>query len=160
LFIYSLNVLKRIIKGVKKNLKQKKSAQEMFYELSYYTLTHPDPLFIHQNAVDAFTAQNADENTKTIAVAFALIGLYLLLEKGFSGKEIQNAHVKLGKHRKKWPKFNLPENRGEINISKVLDTPKGFKRDEMIKEWCISVWRAYDASQEKVASLVQTELWK
>ena len=55
--------------------------QEKFYELSYYTLAHPDPAFIHQHIVDAFIAQTADENSKPIAVAFALIGLHLYLDK-------------------------------------------------------------------------------
>ena len=141
-------------------MNQRKSAQEMFYELSYYTVTHPDPAFIHQHAVDAFTAQNADENTKPIAITFALIGLYLHIEKKFTGKEVQNAHIKLGKHRKKWPKFNLPENRGNINILDVINVLKGPKRDEMINEWCISVWEAYRGSHRTVAYLVQTELWK
>lgn len=141
-------------------MNQEKSAQEMFYELSYYTVTHPDPSFIHQHAVDAFTAQSADENTKPIAVAFALIGLYLFIEKGFSGKEVQNAHIKLGKYRRKWPKFELPKNRGDITILEVINVPRGPKRDEMINEWCISVWKSYNESHEKVAYLVQTELWK
>ena len=131
----------------------------MFYELSYYTTTHLDPSFIHQNAVDAFTAVNADENTKPIALAFSLIGLYLHIEKGFTGKELQNAHVKLGKYRKKWPKFNLPENRGDITILDVINSPKGPKLDQMINKWCISVWKAYNESHEKVAYLLQTELW-
>ena len=136
------------------------SAQKMFYELSYYTTTHPNPSFIHQHAVDAFAAQNADENTKPITLTFALIGLYLLIEKNFSGKEVQNAHIKLGKHKKKWLKFNLPEYRGEITVSDVLDTPEGPMRDEMILKWCASVWEAYAEDHETVANLVKKELWK
>ena len=39
-----------------------KSALEMFHLLSYYTLSHSDPVFfIHQYAVDAFAAHYADE---------------------------------------------------------------------------------------------------
>jgi len=136
-----------------------KSEQEMFYDLSCYTQTHPDPSFIHQYAVDAFAAQNADENAKPITLAFALIGLYLHLEKNFSGKEVQMAHVKLAKHRKQWPLFNLPKFRGNITIYDVINALKGPKRDEMIEKWCISVWEAYSESHEKVADLVQTELY-
>lgn len=33
------------------------SEQQAYYELSYYTLAHPDPNFIHQHIVDAFGAQ-------------------------------------------------------------------------------------------------------
>jgi hypothetical protein len=33
--------------------------------------------WFHRHVVDAFTAQHADEQTKPIAVTFALVGLYL-----------------------------------------------------------------------------------
>ena len=136
-----------------------KSEQEIFYELSCYTQTHPDPSFIHQHAVDAFAAQFANEKTKPITLAFALIGLYLHIEKNFTGKEVQMAHVKLAKHRKQWPMFNLPGYRGNITIYDVIAAPEGPKRDEMIEKWCVSVWNAYIESHEKVAALVQTELY-
>jgi hypothetical protein len=140
-------------------MKQERSEQEMFYELSCYTQTHPDPSFIHQHVVDAFAAQHADENTKPITLAFALIGLYLHIEKNFSGKEVQIAHVKLAKHRKQWPKFDLPDFRGNITVYDAVTASKGLKRDEMIYKWCVSVWEAYNESHKKVAELVQTELY-
>ncbi|HML04233.1 MAG TPA: DUF5946 family protein [Methanobacterium sp.] len=136
-----------------------KSEQEIFYELSCYTQTHPDPAFIHQYAVDAFAAQYANENTKPITLAFALIGLYLHLEKNFSGKEVQMAHVKLAKHRKQWPIFDLPEFRGNITINDVINAQEGTERDKIIDKWCVSVWNAYSKSHEKIADLVQTELY-
>ncbi|MCZ3365677.1 MULTISPECIES: DUF5946 family protein [Methanobacterium] len=140
-------------------MNSEKPEQEMFYKLSCYTQAHPDPSFIHQHAVDAFGAQYADENTKPIGLAFALIGLYLYLEKDFTGREVQIAHVKLAKHRKEWPKFHLPVPRGHVTVYDVLDAPRGPKRDEMIYKWCISVWDAYSDSHEKVADLVQSELY-
>jgi Family of unknown function (DUF5946) len=136
-----------------------KSEQASFYELSCYTTSHPDPRFIHQYVVDAYAAQCANENTKPIIITFALIGLYLHIEKNFSGKEVQRAHIKLGKYRKKWPKFNLPEKRGDITISDVIATPEGPKRDEAILYWCADVWNAYSKSREQIISLVKTELW-
>ena len=140
-------------------MNSEKPEQEMFYKLSCYTQAHPDPSFIHQHAVDAFGAQYADENTKPIGLAFALIGLYLHIEKNFSGREVQIAHVKLAKHRKEWPKFDLPTFRGNITVYDVLDAPRGPERDEMIHKWCISVWDAYSDSHKKVADLVQNELY-
>ena len=140
-------------------MKKGKSEQKMFYELSCYTQTHPDPSFIHQYAVDAFAAQYASENTKSITITFALIGLYLHIEKNFSGKEVQLAHVKLTKHRKQWPTFDLPEYRGDIGVFDVVAALEGSERDEMIRKWSVSVWEAYSESHEKVADLVQTELY-
>ena len=140
-------------------MKTVQSEQEMFYKLSCYTQTHPDPSFIHQYAVDAFAAQYADENTKPITITFALIGLYLHIEKDFSGREVQIAHVKLAKHRKEWSKFDLPVPRGYVPVYDVFEAPRGHERDEMIQRWCISVWDAYHDSHKKVADLMQTELY-
>jgi hypothetical protein len=63
------------------------SPQDEFYELSYYTLAHPDNVyFIHQYIVEAFQTQSADKDTKPIRLIFSLLGLYLYLEKGYTGR--------------------------------------------------------------------------
>ncbi len=131
------------------------SDQDKFYELSYYTLAHADPSFIHQHIVDAFTAQRANEKTKPIAIAFALIGLYLHLEKGYSGRQVQLTHMKLAKHKKQWPTFPLPAARGRISVSDVLAVPPGPERDRTIHQWCASVWEAYKEAREQVVSLLR-----
>jgi hypothetical protein len=134
------------------------SDQEDYYELSYYTLGHPDPSFVHQYIVDAYTAEQANENTKPIALTFALIGLYLHLEKNYTGKEVQRAHMQLAKAKRQWPMFELPKQRGNITVSDVIATPPGSQRDEMIQKWCVAVWETYRASHDQVATLIQTEL--
>ena len=128
--------------------------QEKFYELSYYTMAHPDPAFIHQHIVDAFIAQTADKDSKPIGVAFALIGLCLYLEKNYTGKQVQSAHMALARRKQEWPKFDLPESRGEITVADVLNEPAGPGRDTKIREWCASVWQAYSASHQKVLDLI------
>jgi hypothetical protein len=140
--------------------KNNKSKVEMFQELSCYSSSHTDPEFIHQYIVDAFALEIADEDTKNIKVAFALIGLYLHVEKNFTGKEIQNAHIKLGKKRKTWPRFVLPLKRGDISIKNVMDCPEGLKRDKAIEDWCLSVWNSYSSCHEAVRNLVQDELYR
>ena len=132
---------------------------DMFHELSCYTTSYRDPEFIHQYAVDAFALETANEKTKAIKVTFALIGLYLHIEKNFTGKEVQNAHVTLGKRRKTWPKFILPEKRGAIGVKNVMDCPEGSKRNRVIEDWCLSVWLAYSNCHEDVKKLVREELW-
>jgi len=132
--------------------------QEKFYELSYYTLAHPDPAFIHQHIVDAFAAQTADEDTKPIAVAFALIGLCLYLEKNYTGKQLQLAHMTLARRKREWPKFDLPESRGAITVADVLSEPGGPIRDAKTREWCASVWQAYGESRQKVLDLLSKYL--
>jgi uncharacterized protein DUF5946 len=114
-----------------------------YYELSYYTLGHADPEFIHQHIVDAFAAQTANGDTKPITLALALIGLYLYLEKGYTGKQVQMAHTSLARRTEEYPTFDLPEDRGEISVADVLSKAAGEERDAMIRTWCASVWQAY-----------------
>jgi len=134
-----------------------KTDKELFYELTYYTLEHPDKIyFIHQHVVDVYTAQRADENTKPIAITFALAGLYLFLEKSYTGKQVQLAHIQMSQNKKVWPAIKLPEYRGEITILKVLEAPPGMERDIMIKKWCISVWEAYKDCHEVISTYVNS----
>jgi hypothetical protein len=121
----------------------KMTDQEMYYELAYYTISHPDPKFIHQHIVDAFTAQTATPKTKSIAIYYALVGLYLYIEKDFTGKEVQNAHVKLSSTSKIFEPFDLPAYRGDFSIQDVLKHAPGKDRDLAIREWCVSVWGVY-----------------
>ncbi len=135
-----------------------KPERALFDELSFYTLAHPSPDFIHQNAVDAWTAQQADSSTKRIGVAFALIGLYLYLEKGCSGKQVQKIHVRLAGKRKDWPAFELPVDRGALRVADVMAEPPGERRDAAIRKWCESVWGAYASAHGQVVDLVHSEL--
>lgn len=132
--------------------------QEKFNELTYYTLAHPDPAFIHQHIVDAFTAQTAHKDSKPIGVAFALIGLCLYLEKNYTGKQVQSAHMALARRKRDWPKFDLPESRGEITVADVLAESAGPERDAKIREWCVSVWQAYSKNHQKVLDLLSRHL--
>jgi hypothetical protein len=137
----------------------KKSDQDLYYELTYYTLGHPDKnYFIHQHIVDCYTAQKADDNTKPIAITYALAGLYLYIEKNYSGRQVQMAHIQMSKNKKVLPTIKLPKNRGEITILKVLETPPGIERDFMIKKWCISVWHAYEDCHDTIATYANSLL--
>lgn len=133
--------------------------QHQFHSLSFYTLAHPNQVyFIHQHAVDAFAAQTADENTKPIKITFALLGLYLFLEKGYTGKQVQQAHVKLSQNKIVWPSLPLPTKRGTRTVTHVLQSDAGEPRDLMIKEWCISVWQTFENWHSAIATLAKTEL--
>ena len=127
---------------------------QQFHELSFYTLAHPDKSFIHQHIVDAQTAQVADENTKIIAIVYALAGLYLYIEQNFTGREVQLFHIKMSKNKTDLPAIILPKKRGELTISHVLKKDDGKERDNMIKEWCVSVWEAYGESREIIVDYV------
>lgn len=126
--------------------------------LTYYTLGHTSPDFIHQEIVDAWAAQNADERTRPITLVFALAGLYLYVEHGFTGRQVQRAHMAMARHRKPWDSIPLPEERGAVQVGEVVTAPAGPIRDAMIRRWCESVWDAYRAQQPQVRAIVRREL--
>ncbi|MCE1253571.1 MAG: DUF5946 family protein [Anaerolineae bacterium] len=128
--------------------------QDTYNELCCYTLAHSDSSFIHQHVVDAFAAQTADKNTKPIKLTFALAGLYLHVEKQFSGRQVQLAHMKMGQEKQQWPVLSLPADRGVITVANVLATPAGPERDKMIHQWCISVWDAFSENRQVISSLL------
>lgn len=129
--------------------------EDAYNELCCYTLTHGDPAFIHQLVVDAAAAQFADEQTKPIKLTFALVGLYLHLEKQFTGKEVQHAHMALARKKRIWPTFPQPQDRDSVTAADVLAVPAGPERDRAIEGWCASVWEAYSGCREGVIAVVR-----
>lgn len=131
------------------------SEREAYEELQCYTLTHGDSAFIHQHLVDAWAAQHADERTKPITLTFALVGLYLRVERRFSGRQVQRVHVALARHKRRWPAFELPPTRGAVTTRQVVAARAGPERDQAIDGWCMSVWNAFRENREAVAMLLE-----
>lgn len=122
-------------------------------EVYVYTMGRPG--FILQHVVDAFAVQTARGDSKPIAVVFGLVGLYLHLEKQFSGGQVQQTHVQLGRRKREWPKVQLPEDRGNITAVDVLAAAAGPERDKAIEDWCRCVWTAFGANRQAIVALLQ-----
>ena len=129
--------------------------QDAYHELSAYTLTRGDVTFIHQHVVDAWAAQHAVEGGKPIGLTFALAGLYLHLERGFSGRQVQRAHMEMGRRRREWPGFAMPAERGSITAIDVMAAPEGPARDKATEVWCRSVWNVFSANRPAIEALVR-----
>ena len=126
--------------------------------LAAYTLALGDPEFIHQHVVDAWAVQHATSESKAIGVYFGLAGLYLHLERGFTGREVQLAHIKLARTKRVWPTFALPEDRGAVTAIDVMMAPEGSDRAKAIDRWCASVWGAVDTHHAEVRRTVSEHL--
>ena len=124
------------------------------HELSYYTLAHGDPAFIHQHLVDAYAAQHVRQTASTIGAAFALAGLYLAVERGFTGRRVQKMHMQMARTSKQWPRFDPPADVGALTVADVLAVEPGPRRDEKLMEWCASVWRAWSLKQGRVREML------
>jgi len=129
--------------------------RQAYEELQFYSLAHGSPVFVHQLVVDAWAAQHADERTKPIALTFALVGLYLHLEKGFTGRQVQLAHMKLARRTRTWPTLPQPADRGAVTAADVIAKPEGPERDQAIDVWCRSVWDAYIGNRDAIVDILK-----
>jgi len=135
------------------------SDAEVYHALCAYTLAHPDPVFLHQYVVDTHCIQNASAETKGIAMSFALLGIYLAVEKNISGKQVQRFHMQMAKVRKRWPRFTPPPAPASITASDVMAAPPGAQRDKMILAWARAVWNSCTPEvQAQVRALAHSEL--
>jgi hypothetical protein len=123
-------------------------------ELTYYTLAHGNPAFIHQHVVDAYGAQHVRPSPSTIGAAFALAGLYLAVERRFPGRQVQKLHVLMARASKQWPRFDPPEDLGPLTVGDVLAVEAGPPRDEAIMRWSASVWTAWSGKHDRVREMV------
>ena len=137
--------------------------QAAYNELTAWALGLGDREFVHQHVVDAWALHHADEDSKAVAVPFTLLGMYLHLEKGYTGKEVQIAHMMLaqphgrGPGRKQWPHFPLPRDRGKITVIDVMAAPE-TERKQAIDAWCRSLWEAFVEAHEQFREWVRLEL--
>jgi len=124
-------------------------------ELCAWTLSLGDADFVHQHVVDAHMLQNAGADTKPVGVAFALVGLHLCLERGFTGREVQRAHLKLGRAGGPWPSFAQAVERGEVTHDDVMAAAPGPDRIAAIRRWCEAVWRPWSAHRDVIVQLLR-----
>jgi len=116
---------------------------QLYSDVMCYTVAKQDPEFIHQHAVDTYAAQHAGGTTRNITVAFGLIGLYLALEKGYSGRQVQIAHMKIAKTKKTWPRLEPPRQPAVLTVMDVLQAETDAEKDAMIRKWMRAVWESW-----------------
>jgi hypothetical protein len=120
---------------------------QQYSDLLCYTVAKQDPEFIHQHAVDAYAAQHGGGTTRNITVAF---GLYLTLEKGYTGKQVQRAHMQIARIQKNWQRLESPVNPAGITVMDVLRAGTDAEKDAMIRHWMAAVWESWTDRQEWV----------
>lgn len=133
------------------------ACRELMYELTYYTLALGDSYFIHQLAVDAYAAQHVGPAVKPISAAFALVGLYLVFERGFTGRQVQRAHMEIARHKQEWPRFEPPQMKAAMTVRDVLGVPDGEKQDA-IRAWARSLWETWKGEENRISAILKGTL--
>lgn len=111
-------------------------------------MTRQPERFLHQHAVDAYAAQHAAENPRPIATTAGLIGLYLFVEKGWTGRRVQRAHMELGNRMKEWPRCRPPPPpaRSSPPSSPRRKGASGTTGDE----WARAAWSAWTSEHARI----------
>ena len=132
---------------------------DTFYELTYWTLERRDVRFIHQHAVDAYEAQHAGGKTKPMTVAFGLIGLFLALEKGYTGRQVQRAHMVIARRQRDWPNLEPPSLRAVMTVHNVVEGATDAEREELLMQWAASVWGIWEERHPWVREITEKTLF-
>jgi hypothetical protein len=134
--------------------------REAYDELTASSAQRPDAEFLHQHIVDAWAAQTAQPGDPPIRLAQALIGLYLHVEHGLTGRQVQHVHQIVANQRPQWPVFVLPADCGAMTAAEVLRAPAGAPRDAAIREWARQAWEPFSSQREPVATfLASCGIW-
>lgn len=129
-----------------------------YHALCAYTLGLGDPEFIHQHVVDAYAAQVAGREGKSIGLTFALVGLFLHCELGWTGRRVQLAHMTLARQKKIWPEFVRPSGTADQTWVDVVLHSEGDARKRAISSWACAVWAWWRPAHFQVAAFVKDRL--
>ncbi|GAC1407891.1 MAG: hypothetical protein NVSMB52_20980 [Chloroflexota bacterium] len=133
------------------------ACRDLYDSLCFYTLSLRDREFTHQLVVDAYAAQHAGPHTKAITTTFALVGLYLVAERGFTGRQVQRVHTLLAAKSQHGLQFSAPATGATLSVKDVVDVPDGGKQ-VAIHAWSAAVWNIWKDREAQITELVRTVL--
>lgn len=144
--------------GVDRRYNASAACLQVYYQLTAFTLSLADTEFIHQIVVDTYTAQHPGPGMRPITIPFALIGLYLAFERGFTGREVQLAHISLGRKHIRWPEFTPPLVKASVTVLDILPRVSATGYREPIMNWGKAVWETWKPDHKRVGGLVSQYL--
>jgi len=134
----------------------------VYAEVSGFEFQHPVMLRYHQLSVDAYGAQHAGRPTTPIRLGYALAGLWLALEHGFSGDEVRVIHHSMGHAEEWWPAFEPPAGRARITVHDVAE--QGVRigsstgHATATRAWAEDVWGTWTEQRPQVGAEVEALL--
>lgn len=118
--------------------------------MTAYHLEQTSEDFRHQVAIDAYAAQHPGPPARRITLWFALAGLYLALDEGWTGRQVQVAHQRLAEVDKVGPALNRPFPAAAMTVSDVLAAGPGGGRDAAVQNWALAVWRSWQPCHAQI----------
>ena len=145
--------------GLAEGYQASAACHRAFCALTAYTAGKGDRAFIHQYAVDAYAAQHVGNGMKPIRAAFALVGLYHAVERGFDGRQVQRVHTLLARRKRPWRDLVPPSPTAYvITAADVCQQAAGEPRDVLLRAWMRDVWNAWGHEHAWVRDVCRTLL--
>ena len=124
---------------------------QLYMTVVGHELTHAPQLGgLHQLSVDAYGAQHTGPQVPAMRTAFALIGLHLALDAGWSGNAVRAAHQYLAAQPRDWPHFATPQTRAALTIAHVARSQTPEEHATRVRAWAASVWDSWSTAHEAV----------
>jgi hypothetical protein len=139
--------------GIEPPFRASPACYSAYLELSAYNVGRARWDFLHQEAVDAYAAQHPGPPAKPISVWFALVGLHLALDQGRTGRQVQRAHMQLGRYKRLWSPLRPPADLRCMTAGEALRHSPGDDRDAAILRWAGDVWSRWADSHLLIAEL-------
>ncbi len=106
-----------------------------FGRLTAYNLQQASADFRHQLAVDTYAAQHPAPPAKRVTLWFALAGLHLALDEGWTGRQVQVAHQHLSHLDKVGPDLDHLVLQSGMTVRDVMAARPGDERDTALMDW-------------------------
>lgn len=113
----------------------------------------------HRLTVDAYAVQHPGEpEGATIrSVAFHLISLCCVLERGLAPGEATRLLMSLADHDPSFEWLAPPAHRGDVTVVAVRDTRTAGEHLEAVERWARSAWEAWEEHHERVRAWLDRE---
>ncbi|MGB7859193.1 MAG: DUF5946 family protein, partial [Acidimicrobiia bacterium] len=94
----------------------------------------------------------------SLGVAFALIGLRLSLDDGWSGNQVRDVHRSLAAMALDWPEFAVPEQPATMTIFDVALADSEEAHADLVTRWAGAVWASWRARHDDIETLISQYL--
>ena len=133
--------------------------RQVYGEIVSYTALNQVQLGVwHEICVDAYRARHIGPETAPLGITFALNGLYLVYERGFTGLQAREAHSYLANQFDEWPRFEPPAKVGDVTAFEVALASDPDEHIDVLRRWGRSVWDAWEYAHDAVGELTDRQL--
>lgn len=111
----------------------------------------------HRFTVDAYAVQHPGDNSRRAvqSVYVHLARLYLQLERGINGKQVNYFMKKMINYKTEYKWLSPPDFSGTLNINDVAKAKNLEEHKTLVYKWAESVWSAWEPHHIDIAAFAE-----